>query len=57
MDFILQMLTGLMFWFFSLGLVVDILDCSYFSRTFTFSSPKVFDKFDPLQTILSDIAH
>jgi hypothetical protein len=57
MDFILQMLTGLMFWFFSLGLAVDIIVCLYFSRTVTFNSPKVFDKFDPLQTILSDIAH
>ena len=51
MDFSLQMLTGLMFWFFSLGLAVDILDCSYFSRTVTFSSPKDFDKSDSLQTI------
>jgi len=51
MNFSLQMLTGLILWFFSLDLAVDILDCSYFSRTVTFSSPKVFDKSDSLQTI------
>jgi hypothetical protein len=56
MDLSLHMLTDLMFGFFSLGLAVDILHCSYFSRIVTFSSPKVFDKFDSLQTILSDIA-